>query len=375
MTRRTASTMGVAVLGTALGWIFLGLLPAASLSVLVLALYYAVGGTSFNFLYGSLGVFSLAQVVFLAVGGYTDVYLYDRFGVSPWLSLLIAPVVAAVLALPVALASVRAGSGPIITALITLIVAEAIPPILIAIRPLGGAIGLYVTPPAHVTFWSMQFSSQAAFARTLFVYCVLVMVLLALWRRSRAGYYVTAVKDSPEASAAIGIPNTRIRILTFIVSAAIAAPAGVIYAQYSLEVNADLFLSSTALFEVIVVALVGGAARVWGGFVGAILIVLLSNEITSLANGAAGVGPLTFAGVFLLIALIMPRGISGTWAQIAGWHQRRRESAGAGSRKITGPVVAGAGGDVLVPEAPGVHGVAAGTQHAGEASEQRPRPG
>jgi branched-chain amino acid transport system permease protein len=375
MTRRTAIAIAVAVLGTALGWSFLGLLPAASLSVLVLALYYAVGGTSFNFLYGSLGVFSLAQVVFLAVGGYTDVYLYDRFGVSPWLSLLIAPVAAALLALPVALASIRAGSGPIITALITLIVAEAIPPILISIGPLGGAIGLYVTSPAHPTFWSMQFSSQTAFARTLFVYCVLVMVLLTLWKRSRAGYYVTAIKDSPEASAAIGIPNTRIRILTFMVSAAIAAPAGVIYAQYSLEVNSDLFLSTTALFEVIVVALVGGASRVWGGFVGAIVIVLLSNEITSLANGAPGVGPLTFAGVFLLIALIMPRGLTGTWAQIVEWREGRREAARGDAMKIASPAVPGASGGVLVPEAPGVSGAAAGAQRAGDGGEPRTRPG
>lgn len=369
MTRRTVITIVVAVLGTALGWIFLGIIPAASLSVLVLALYYAVGGTSFNFLYGSLGVFSLAQVVFLAVGGYTDVYLYDRFGVSPWLSLLIAPVVAALLALPIALASSRAGSGPIITALITLIVAEAIPPILIAIKPLGGAIGLYVTTPPHVTFWSMQFSSQAAFARLLFAYCVVAMLVLTVWKRSRAGYYVTAIRDSPEASAAVGIPNTRMRILTFMVSAAIAAPAGVIYAQYSLEVSSDLFLSSTALFEIIVVALVGGAARVWGGFVGAIVIVLLSNEITSLANGAPGVGPLTFAGVFLLIALLMPRGLTGTWAQLVEWAERRRETT-RGKSELTGaPAIQGSGGDVLVP---GAQGTAAVPQRGGDGGEPRP---
>jgi branched-chain amino acid transport system permease protein len=362
MTRRTGITIALAVLGTALGWIFLGVIPAASLSVLVLALYYAVGGTSFNFLFGSLGVFSLAQVIFLAVGGYTDVYLYDRFGISPWASLLIAPVIAAILALPVALASARAGSGPIITALITLIVAEAIPPILIGIGPLGGAIGLYVKTPAHLTFWSMQFSSQTSFARLLFIYCVIIMLVLTIWKRSRAGYYVTAIKDSPEASAAIGIPNTRIRIITFMVSAAIAAPAGVIYAQYSLEVNSDLFLSSTALFEVIVVALVGGAARVWGGFIGAIAIVLLSNEITSLANGAPGVGPLTFAGVFLLIALLMPRGLTGSWAQVAEWYERRRNPSGGDAAIIGAPAISGASGDVLVPGAPGGPGAAAATR-------------
>ena len=98
--------------------------------------------------------------------------------------------------------------------------------------------------------------------------------------------------------------------------ARIAAPAGVIYAQYNLLVNADLFLGATTLFQVIVVALVGGSARPWGALVGAVLVTQLSYHVTKASNGRPGVAPLTFAAVFLVVALLVPRGLSATWDRL-----------------------------------------------------------
>jgi branched-chain amino acid transport system permease protein len=302
------------------GWFLLGRLGAATIAVVVVGLYYAIAGASFNFLYGSLGVFSLAQPVFLAAGGFTGVYLANIYGISPWLSLLIAPVVAALVALPIALAAVRAGTGAVLTALITLIISQAIPPILITIKPLGGAVGLYADVKPNPGFWDMEFSSSTDFARLLLVLNVLVIILVLWWQSSRFGFYVRAIKDSPFASAAVGVANARMRITTYIIAAMIAAPAGVVYAQYNLLTTADLFLGGTALFQVIVVALVGGTARPWGALVGSVLIVYLSKAVSDAANGRPGIGPLTFALVFIVIALAMPRGLSGTWAQM---RQRR----------------------------------------------------
>ena len=85
-------------------------------------------------------------------------------------------------------------------------------------------------------------------------------------------------------------------------------------------VNADLFLGSAALFQLIVVALVGGSARPWGSLVGALVITELSYYLTRAAGGRPGIGPLTFAGAFFLMALLMPRGISGTWSRfVSRW--------------------------------------------------------
>lgn len=306
------------------GWLGLGALGATQVTVLVLALYYAVGGASFNFLYGTIGVFSLAQPVFLAVGGYTSVYLYSVHGLSPWAALPISMAVAAVLAVPIGYLSLRRG-GTVLTALVTLIIAEAAPPILAAIKPLGGSIGLYVHLRPGSDFAAMQFAAPVTFARIFLIFNVIVIAVVMLFARSRFGLWASAVKDAPEAASSSGVPVLQVRLAVFVAAAMIAAPAGAIYAQYNLLVNADLFLGATTLFQVIVVALVGGSARPWGSLLGAVLVTELSHYVTKASNGRPGVAPLTFAGVFLVVALLVPRGLSATWDRLVhlGFGRRR----------------------------------------------------
>lgn len=299
------------------GWLGLGALGTTAVTVLVLALYYAVGGASFNFLYGTIGVFSLAQPVFLAAGGYTSVYMYSVHGLSPWAALPMSMAVAAVIALPIGYLALRRG-GTVLTALVTLIIAEAAPPIIAAVTPLGGSIGLYVHLRPGSDFGAMQFAAPVTFARIFLVFNVVVIALIMIFKRSRYGLWSAAVKDAPGAAGASGVPVLRMRLVIFVAAAMMAAPAGAIYSQYNLLVNPDLFLGATTLFQVIVVALVGGSARPWGSLVGAVLVTELSFHVTKASNGRPGVAPLTFAAVFLVVALLVPRGLSATWERLVG---------------------------------------------------------
>jgi branched-chain amino acid transport system permease protein len=326
-------------------WFLIGALPAAQLAVIVLALYYSAAGYSFNLLFGTLGIFSMAQPVFVAVGGYTSVYLYSKHGISPWLSLPIAMVIAGLISLPIAFIAMRR-TGTVLTALVTLIVAQAAPPVLAAIKPLGGSIGLYLTVKPHDDWGAMQFADASTFGRILLVVNVLIIGGLMWFGRSRIGGWVLAVKDSQQAAAAVGIPVRSIRVGVFVASAMVAAVPGVVFAQYNLLVNAELFLGTSALFQIIVAALIGGSARPWGTLVGAIVIVEISHFLTQAFNGRPGVGPLTFAAVFLVMALVMPTGISGTWAALTA--RRRSGPVRAGGAEP----VPGAGQDLAGGERP-----------------------
>jgi branched-chain amino acid transport system permease protein len=336
------------------GWFTIGALPTTQLAVIVLALYYSAAGYSFSILYGSLGIFSLAQPVFVAIGGYTSVYLYAEHEISPWLSIPIAMVVAGVLALPIAFVAMR-HTGTVITALVTLIVSQAAPPVLAAIPQLGGSIGLYLTVTPKDDWGAMQFADAATFGKILLIVNVLLIAGLMWFGRSRIGKWVQAVKDSQQAAAAVGVPVRSLRVGIFVASAMIAAVPGVIFAQYNLLVNANLFLSTTALFQIIVAALIGGSARPWGTLVGALVIVEVSNQLTQAFDGRPGVGPLTFAAVFLVMALVMPSGISGTWAKLTA--RRSRGPVGADGAQP----VSGAGPDLAGGERP----QASASTHAG----------
>jgi len=70
---------------------------------------------------------------------------------------------------------------------------------------------------------------------------------------------------------------------------------------------------------------VGGAARPWGSLVGALLIVYVAQEVSNLSGSNPAAEPVTFAGVFVIMVLIVPRGLSGTWARVVA--QRRPDRA------------------------------------------------
>lgn len=303
---------GVTVAVFIAAWFVLGLFSATTLSVLVLALYYAIAGSSFNFLYGSVGLFSIAQPVFIAVGGFTDVYLYNHFDLSPWISIFIAMAIAAILSVPIGLIMLSR-EGTVLTALVTLIVAQAVPAIVAAIKALGGAQGLQENALTGSNLAKMQFNTGLPFARILLVINLIVIIGVMLFKQSRIGYWCTAVKDSPVAAEACGLAVRRLRLIVFVISAMIAAPAGVIYAQYTLAATTDVFLAATTLFEVLVVALIGGWARPWGAIVGAIAMSELSFHLTNAYPNRAGVSALAFGVAFLIVALVIPRGISGAW--------------------------------------------------------------
>jgi branched-chain amino acid transport system permease protein len=305
------------------GWLILSSMSDPTAAIAVLALYYAVAGLSFNFLQGTLGLFSLAQPVFLLVGGYTDAFLAKEYNLSPWYCMFIAIGVSVVLAVPIGFACVRSTSSAILVALVTLIIAEAIAPVVVSISGLGGGLGLLIDVKDNPTFGDMEWVSPGSFAKLLLVVNVILIAVLTWFKRTRWGFWAAAARDVPIAANAVGVPVRRLSILLFVASSAAVAPAGVIYAQYNLNVTTDLFLSTTSLFQVSVVALAGGASRAWGALSGAIVVVYLTQKAGDISSGHPGLPDLTFAVLFLLMALALPRGIAGTWAFLADKRTRR----------------------------------------------------
>jgi branched-chain amino acid transport system permease protein len=330
------------------GWFILGGMSDTTAAIAVLALYYAIAGLSFNFLQGTLGLFSLAQPVFLMLGGYTDAFLAKQYGLSPWYCIFISIGVAVVVAVPIGLACVRSTSSAILVALVTLIIAEAVTPIIISISGLGGGLGLLIDVKTNPTFGDMEWYSPASFAKLLLVVNVLLIALLTWFKRTRWGFWAAASRDVSVAANAVGVPVRRLSIILFVASSAAVAPAGVIYAQYNLNVTTDLFLSTTALFQVSVVALAGGAARSWGALSGGIVVVYLTQKAGDISNGHPGLPDLTFAVLFLIMALALPRGLSGTWAYFVE-KRRRRLTGPLGSIEMVGAESSAPVTDVVQP--------------------------
>ena len=133
-----------------------------------------------------------------------------------------------------------------------------------------------------------------------------LIVLTFLAKRTTFGRHVYAVGGNAEAARRAGINVQRIRIIVFMISAAMAACGGIILAANvnSVDLNfggGTLLLNSIAAAVIGGVSLFGGRGEVRGAFLGALLIATVSNGLNTAGYATGTIYIVT--GVILLLAV------------------------------------------------------------------------
>jgi branched-chain amino acid transport system permease protein len=168
-------------------------------------------------------------------------------------------------------------------------------------------------------------------ANTLWLVWLFTLGLIAAalaFVNSRWGRALRAIGESELAAELLGIDTARWKLIVFILSAGYAAFAGALYAHYVTFLSPEPFGFLFSL-EFLVMAVVGGIASVWGGVVGAFVIValteLLRRSLPSWLPGSSGELELVLFGVVLIAMLVLrPTGIAG----IGAWALTRRRTNG-----------------------------------------------
>jgi len=135
---------------------------------------------------------------------------------------------------------------------------------------------------------------------------IFLIVLTFLAKRTTFGRHVYAVGGNAEAARRAGISVPRIRIIVFMISAAMAACGGIILAANvnSVDLNfggGTLLLNSIAAAVIGGVSLFGGRGEVRGAFLGALLIATVSNGLNTAGYATGTIYIVT--GVILLLAV------------------------------------------------------------------------
>jgi branched-chain amino acid transport system permease protein len=136
---------------------------------------------------------------------------------------------------------------------------------------------------------------------------LLCLAILAWLARSRFGLFVRALREDPDAAAALGVNTTRYKVLVFTITTAMAAAAGAVQAHYVQIVTPNLlFLLQMSL--VVAMAVIGGVENFVAAAIGAIALqILLELLRTSFTIGGIEVDMtvwrLVFFGVLLMITL------------------------------------------------------------------------
>ncbi|MGE4237123.1 ABC transporter permease subunit, partial [Hydrogenophaga sp.] len=262
----------------------------------------AIVGIGLNLLMGLSGQVSFGHVGFYAIGAYTVAILTSQAGLSFWLAWPIAVALAGAMGALLALPALRV-KGPYL-AMITIAFGFIVEHAIVEMRDLtGGQNGI-------MGIASPGLGALAQGERAVALLALLgALVLLAgyAWlSRGTWGAALRAVRDSETAAESIGLNPLAIKVVAFALSAACAGLAGGLFAPLSGFVTPHTFGFVQSILFVLVVML-GGAGSVAGPLVGALIVGLLPELLSSLEEYRL----LFFGGLLLLVLWAAPDGVAG----------------------------------------------------------------
>lgn len=274
---------------------------------------------SWNIISGFGGQLSFGHTVFFGLGAYTTGLLFSKFHVTPWLGLLGGGIMAACVSVLMGyllfrLKGIYFALATFTTTLIFMILATHFDNIT------GGAVGFSV-PLIGDAPLQFQFANKVWFYYiTLLLATILFLISKAVYS-SRMGLFLRAIKDDDHAAEASGVKNFRTKMLAFILSAFLTGIVGGVYLQYTFFIDPSSAFGISTATQIVFLAVVGGAGRVWGPVLGAAILVPLQQLLTSISSNpiAAGVSQILYAVVIIVILLSNPQGLLSILESLVKW--------------------------------------------------------
>jgi branched-chain amino acid transport system permease protein len=254
---------------------------------------YVVLASAWALFSGPTRYISLATVAFFGIGAYTVAVLSESLPYP--LVLLVAGLIGLVVALVVGLATLRLAG--VYFVVFTFGLAELVRQLVTWYEVnITGTLGRYIFLPitAEQIYW--QLLALAA-----------VTLGIGWWiGRSRIGLALRVIGDDETVASHIGIDISRAKLALFAISATIITLAGAIQAPRWTYIEPAIVFNPTVSFLTVVMALLGGANRLWGPLLGAIPLFLLFEWLgANFPNHYS----IILGLMFIAIVFVVPRGV------------------------------------------------------------------
>lgn len=217
----------------------------------------------------------------------------------------------------VASAIFRLRVSGVYVAIITLALVLLVRLLIIDAQPLtNGFNGL--TDLGWLTLKGFEFDPYMVATYYLVAISCCIVMLLSRWLVStRAGLILQSTRDDPNRSRYLGYDVASYQIFFFVVSAAIAGFSGMLYV-IAAEFASPTFLDITFSISMVVWAAVGGRSSLIGAVIGALLINSIEAAVSE-SEIFKEAWKLIIGVIFILVVLLLPRGIAGVARDFAGW--------------------------------------------------------
>ena len=276
--------------------------------ILILVLLWAAASSAFNIISGYGGQIVFGYMMFMGTGAYTTILLFAFLGVSPWLGMWVGAILAVIVAFIIGFPTLRLRGAYFAVATV------AFPLMTI---PLLNYLGLEeVNIPFKRGFSLMQFTDMRFYVLIAAVFLAMVLIIVQKMEHSHFGFRLRALKQNETAAEGMGINTHKIKLIAFMLSAALGAIIGTVYAFSILYV-----LTSHAIFglfiivRILSITIVGGMATIWGPFIGAAILVPIGEILNSqVGDRFPGVQDLIYGAALVIAIIYMPEGI---WSKLS----------------------------------------------------------
>lgn len=280
-----------------------------AIRVLTLTLLFAALGQAWNLIGGLANQVSLGHAGFFGIGAYTSTILLQNFEVIPWVGMVAGAALAALAALILSVPVFRLKGHYF--ALATLAFGEVMRIIADSWHGLtGGPVGISV-PFIEDSFAYLQFRSTVPYYYVMLLALVMTSVIFWKVKNGSLGYRLRALKEHQDAAEVIGVNTYRAKLHALLISAAITAILGTLYAQFTFFFDPDTAFGLVPIsIRMALIAIIGGLGMVWGPIIGAAFVIPF-EELTNnyLGAGQAGVSRLAYGLLLVLVILLNPRGL------------------------------------------------------------------
>ncbi|WP_366924237.1 branched-chain amino acid ABC transporter permease [Metallumcola ferriviriculae] len=263
---------------------------------------YILLGLSLNIIVGHAGLYNLGHAAFYAIGAYVTAILNTQFGIPIFWLLPVSALVAAAVAFVIVRPILHLRGDYLL--IVTLGFSEIVRIALIN-DPLGltgGPNGVFGI--ARPYLFGFKLSQPNHFYYLIWLLVIIVILAQRRLDNSRIGRAWNYIREDELAAEAMGIDTTGVKLLGFVVGAALAGVAGNVYAAKMMIISPDSFTiwESVIMFAIVIL---GGAGSIPGVIIGTFGMVVLPEIFREFAEYRM----LIFGGAMIIMMIFRPQGL------------------------------------------------------------------
>ena len=276
---------------------------------------------SYNLMFGFTGVISFGHALFFGLGGYILGMIAEFSGMGANLALIVSFVVIlavnGLLGFLIGMVSLRLRG--IYFAIFTLAIAEMGWLFFRGFELTNGEDGLNIV---NLPLWIDPSRNRINVYYVGLLLFVLTYMLIKRLVNSPAGTVFQAIRENEERAQAIGYNTLRYKLLSITIAGMLASMAGMLFSIMDKAARPEI-LSVGVTVDALLMSIIGGVGTFIGPVLGAsglhILDVLFRDSVIEIGTFTINIGEnwlLILGFVFILVVLVFPYGMVGTWAAL-----------------------------------------------------------